>query len=598
VRIPSTKHQQLRELTVAMCLGRIGTRIQKREVRGLAQNSFDFLEGPNVDMTSESDIIRNVEATILDQKHKQFMLMHRPNDIAIPHLLKVLGHIDRTLISELNDESFLRQRAFMQTVLSAAGHCLRWLSTSSSNIVLLRNASWKKLDEEALDLLGWGISYSQLAADHVAWSRGLLTGKADQRNKIISFEPPDNLDSSFLASQSIAEETLAESFFKEFPYESLRGGFQVWLRQFKLTSVMDSNMWHVEQDGRAYEAASSWTEMVVWPELLNETDLEGYTLGDFRRLYTSLFLVAQYCAWAEDAIDSTQGPENEGGSIVFNDSESRIVHWLSEISGVEQSSVHNILCDLIFDTNDFHSSLANQPFVRSKSRQIFLLARLLPLLEPSRMISGALLKGKKKKVYERVVNTLEQSNLDMIESYIKNLGLAVFREKKIFANSNFEVEPDFLLLDKERKELLIIEYKHTLTSIGPSEVVSKVKTLEEGKGGIKQVQKYLAILKQNTFPLDGHNIAPADGYQIYGLLLFRWPMVLPLKTPPDMNIIDWISLKEILSWTDGISISHLIDLINKRPDLPLNPKGWKQDAFEIKVDEWTYKHTIFVPGNY
>jgi hypothetical protein len=41
------------------------------------------------------EIIRYIERTVLDSRFKQYMLVRRPRELAIPHLLKVFGHIER-----------------------------------------------------------------------------------------------------------------------------------------------------------------------------------------------------------------------------------------------------------------------------------------------------------------------------------------------------------------------------------------------------------------------------------------------------------------------------------------------------------------------
>ena len=88
-----------------------------------------------------------------------------------------------------------------------------------------------------------------------------------------------------------------------------------------------------------------------------------------------------------------------------------------------------IVNDLTFNTNNFHSSISSQPFVKSKRDKIFLLSRFVSILNPMRMIAGALHKANKQKIYANFVQVLEQSSLDQIEKAFLKLKFKIFEKK-------------------------------------------------------------------------------------------------------------------------------------------------------------------------
>jgi hypothetical protein len=534
-------------------------------------------------------LIRKIEATVLDQEHKKYAITRRPDDVAIPNLLRALGGVDRVLSNtELSKEAFLKQRSFMQEVLSGVGHCLRWISQEPTSPILLLDNLLPHVAGEARDLLSWGIEYARLAHDHAAWSRGNLNASLDPDTKVISFDYRADFDHSFLISQAAGEERSSELFFQNFPYEDIQNGFRTWLRNFDPEPVIGRIGWRVDQDEGCHLAISGWLDRAIWPELPPETGLGAYTLGDFRRLYTTLFLIGQYCAWVEDYMDARYGVEGSPDSVIMSDTEQNMIDWLCEASGVARRSVRGILRDLLFDTSDFNSSLGNQPFAGSRSSRLFLLARLIPVLEPSRMLAGALSRGKGKPIYDALVQILEQSNLGRIEQSIRDLGFAVFREKRISYDTG-EIRPDLLVLDRRDGELLIIDYKHMLAPFSVSETLGKLRVVEESDEGVTQVHRYLRVLRNNPPLLDGKLVEPS---RIYGLLLFGGPMPLPIKSDPIVSVIDWVSLRDILSKNSGTSIRDLVTYVRNRPDLSTDMGDWRQVYYDIKVEGWTYRHPI------
>jgi hypothetical protein len=208
-------------------------------------------------------------------------------------------------------------------------------------------------------------------------------------------------------------------------------------------------------------------------------------------------------------------------------------------------------------------------------------------------------KREKRKVYARFVQRLEQSTLDTIEKAFRSLGFEVLREKTLVDGNGLEVKPDFLVYDESDREILVVDYKHTLTPLNPSQVILKSTTLRESKEGIEQIRKYLTFLRDNL-PLVSSQISHGKNVErIHGLLLFRWPMPIPASIDPEVKIIDWVSLSRILQQGNPVALAGLMNWVETRPDVGITTEQIKLIPEEIRVDEWTYKRFILAlrPAN-
>jgi hypothetical protein len=537
--------------------------------------------------TEQSEIIRKVENSILDQRYKQYALMNRPPELAIPHLLKMFGHIERDISNseELRERSLLGRMQFLDITVEALGYCLRWTIEAPKSHIYLPKASWFRLDLEAQEFLGWGINYARLVCDHIGWSRGFLNASVDQAEKKIRFSTPD-LNSILLISQASAEGVYSDVMGRDFPFDDLEKDFGAWSQRSTMRLKGFDVPWALERDTSAFRLLAEWSKRHIWSALSADTDLHGYTLGDFRSVYTGLLLNGFYHARMEDLMDARFGSENEAGSVICSLPQDDMCEWLSEVSGVERSAAESILKDLTFDTTSPSSLICDQPFVRSKTGMYFLLMRLLPLLKPDRTLAGALHQRGKEDVYANIVQDMEQSALDEIEDQLRDAGLIVLREESVQDERGQRITPDFLVCDDTGQTLLVLDYKHALAPRGAAEVSRKLKAFSEWE---QQVRKYVSFLRRNM-----HLIRPRmnidKGCNVRGVILFGWPT--PLPTLSTVDAVDWVSMKEYVSQKCEVCAQDLIDWIAAPPHIPVDPERWRIVEMELQVADWTYVREI------
>jgi hypothetical protein len=540
----------------------------------------------------DQQTIRDIERRVLDKKYTQFSLFHRPPDTALAHLLKVYGHIERELKSNeaFKDMSFLKRVSVSQSMLSSLGHCVRWLATPPQQPIALPPATWQELDEEALRWLAWGKDYAKLVADHSTWTQGITSVTIDRDTRTITFTYPDNLNILSLLHQSAAQQRIEDDYSAAISFEALEPFFVGWLQNVE----RQRGVFHAPQaliDARAHAIALAWLNNSVWPELQPDMPLGGYTLQDFRQLFAGLFVNSLFISWAEDRMDELYGPENEGGSIVIIHSEREMPTWLSALTGISAPAARALLTDLTFDTRHLHSSLANQPFVRARTGQYFLLGRLISTLDPARMLAGALIHGGKERFYDRIGRQFEQPMLRQMETAFTRAGFAVLCDQSI-RSGGVTITPDILVFDRANNTLLVADYKHHLTPLSTLEVINRRRELQAGKQGRAQIHRYLQFVAASRAAVGRLLNADIGTAALVGALIFRWPLPIPLEEMPDVIVTDWTSLEAMLGAPDLLTLPELVDWMRIRPDCGIELDRWGYETERIQVDDWTYVHQI------
>ncbi|GIP35968.1 hypothetical protein [Paenibacillus sp. J2TS4] len=540
-------------------------------------------------MLTERDIriIRKIEKEYVDEEYKKYKIIYRANDLTIPLLLKFLGDFIRDLDNDnsLKLINYLQRNYLNSHVISGVEHCFRWLSKKPAITLPTSIYTSHEAESEIKNLIGWAIQYSKISINYVAWSRGLIHATLHETKKHISFAVPEEANIKFIIYQSVSEKKHWDTYIDSIPYVELKEGFPVWIK--KCTFEIDNYEipWNLYKGTSAHSAVLKMMSNTILPELPYNTNLGDYTLGEFRKLFTALFINFTYYTWVEDYYDKKFGSENIFGSSPVCLPEGDMVSWLSEMSDVDKISIKSMLQDLIFDVSNFHSKLVYQPFIASFNN-IYTLPRLIARINPARSLTGALNKGNKKKIYDRLICDLEQANLLKIQSFFNRYGFTTYKEKKLTINGK-QLSPDLLIFDEKNNDLLILDYKHFLAPLGASEVAYK---MSEAKKGIKQVKMYFDILSSNKEYLE--KLFGKNNINIYGLLLFRWPTPIPLSSIPEVNITDWLSLQEFFSRNSNGTIQETINWIQKRDDLNEYTKQISWHTEDISVGNWTISTMI------
>jgi hypothetical protein len=418
----------------------------------------------------------------------------------------------------------------------------------------------------------------------------MLQASVDSINKIIKFFPVSNFDQVFFLSQQIELQQILEALFNTLPTQVLGRDFQKWKKQFRVVDRGFDFPPALARKLPSYTAVANWLEECLLPNVNPAQDLGGYSLIEFRHFFATLFINCNFSMWLEDSFDSTFGSVNDFGTLVLTLPYKSMITWLQKMSGLKISSIKAIVTAFTFDASDLHSSLTVQPFVLSSTRHLFLLPRLIALSDPGRMLVGAMNKGVGRPIYAKLVESISRTALSEIAAMFRDLGLEVWQEKKIIDYNGKELTPDLIILDRNKSELIVADYKHSLTPVGPSEVIYKLSELQKG---LKQVHSYLAAVRSEKTRISG--IRQQGTNNIMGLLIFGNPMIVPMYIDPDVAITTRHSLKQQLTRQHFTALSDLLIWIRTRPDLPFKQDEMKEHTIEIMVSEWKYSRTVFMP---
>jgi hypothetical protein len=431
------------------------------------------------------------------------------------------------------------------------------------------------------------MQYYRLSIDHILWSRNMLQANLDVTNKVVKFSAFSNFDSAFLLAQHSDNQRALETLHNALPIQELQRDFERWQRHFKVVDGGFSFAEDVARQLASYPAVLHWLETGVLPGIQANEDLGGYSLDEFRRFLAALFINCNFWMWVEDGFDELFGSEHDFGTSMLTLPDSAMMQYLQRMSGLRIDVVKAIVRVLTYDASNFHASLTNQPFVQSADKRLFLLPRLIALSNPGRMLVGAMNKGVSRQVYDKLIESLSQVALAEIASVFQGLGLEVWQEKKIPSNQRKFLTPDLIVLDRAKGELLVADYKHSLSPVGPSEVVYKLAELEKG---LKQVRSYLSVM--STPANWSTEIQSLEINKIMGLLIFGYPMVIPMRVDPEIVVVNKFSLYEQLTPQLFTTLSSLIDWAKTRPELAFQPGRLREYEWEVRVSDWTYKRSM------
>lgn len=533
------------------------------------------------------DIIRTVERTVVDTQAETYQVLTLHEDDAVICMLKVYSDYLRKM-NITNDNLGYANPNYMLT--GGLNHTIRWvLEKRTKNSIRLDPRKWHEFSQEAMSFLSWGMEYNGISQQYVAYSKGILQADVDETKRIIEFKPKVEYNKAFILSQQLSFGLMYKHLVATGPTNLLDSLFFDWYAQVQFDPVQYNITvpWRFLVEGNIYIEVLDWFENNVLSELSPQTDLGGYTLKEFREFVCRLYANCFWVTSLENRFDQKFGNENAIDSLVIGLPRNDIIIWLSEITGTRKEIVERILLDLTFDHMRFDASLLNQPFIATSTGLIYLLPRLFASISFERMLSGAMNKGKKKEVYSSMINAIEKGILRQIETLLDD-NYHVLIEPTFKNEQGKIITPDILFFDGTT--LLVCDYKHFLNPFSPAEVITKMQEIEKG---VKQVEKYRIFLEESRELLTQKFGEIVKDIPISGLLLFRWPMPIPIKNNPSIGMIDLISLKSVLKEVENLSIVELLQWIRTRPDLLRRSDDISEKIIESKVGGWSFTRSAF-----
>lgn len=528
--------------------------------------------------------IRLFESEVLDKVHLDFEFYKYSEDIVIPYLLQFYGDIERRrndfLKSGFTEESF---GFYLTNMMHGIGHCIRWIKQQTKPIYNdAGNHSPTYIHEITLDFVNWGMIYYSIAQEFTLWSRKIKEATIDDQIKTITFLHPDTYDYSKVHGLQLQYNNGLQEVYTRYPHEKMEDDFIEWVKDLDLTNppIANSINWTKAKDSRSYPFLLSTIAEIIFPELPAETDFDGYNLQQLREFFTLLFLTFHFIRWTEGLLDEKYGMDHSFGSNPLYLSATQFRQLTAKTTGLSFGVVGSIIDDLTFDHKNFHSSITIQPFILSGSGVFYILPNVFTQLEPSRMIVGSLNKGTKKKVYDRLINQIENVSLKRIEAVITEGDRWKCHNTPTIKFAGKQYQPDLIIVSHSDRYVCVIDYKHFIGPITASEVEYR---MSEMRKGITQVTNYKFVLSQLK------RIGPEaiDGYNVFGILLTHKAM--PIPVPLNLDII----ITATDSFKTGVGNCHReqegLDQLQTRlksMEISTVVEGFSSIDDEIKVKDW------------
>ncbi len=538
--------------------------------------------------------IRAVEAQILDKHHEGHPLLRRGELEAVSHRLKVYGNLVRDFFSpelrEIATDSWLTELELWTRALEQG---LRWTLEHCQPRKESSGDSWSQIDDEALSLLAWARSYVKLGNDHTTASRGHYIALCDEVLREIQFRFKSNNDLTMLTCQLASWPVHTNAMLKGMPEPERHRLFDSWLAKVDLSRLNNpESLPHFEHDsiGADFQGVMEWGRRSILPELGDHQDLAGFSLGQLRTFWAHLFVECQLVTRLEHHVDNVIGPDNDLGSVMYQASELELAAYFAQKYGLENHVVLSIIDCLTFDPKSPKSTSTNSPFVKTCCGTVSLLCQRVVALDPNIMVASALAKRSRKRVYEALVNEIEQHNVVAIAAAFRHAGFVVLAQESLASGQGDSICPDIIIYEPATQQVLISEYKHALPPIGAGEVDNRLRDLDEWTD---QVRRYLRFAAENReaimAKLGGGQISRVDG-----MLLFRWPLAIPGVLQEDITYSDWASLSVAVRKVEGLAIKDILRFYRFPRDAEQTMRKWEMGEERITVGEWTYRRPLVV----
>src|SRR5262249_7639700 len=149
----------------------------------------------------------------------------------------------------------------------------------------------------------------------------------------------------------------------------------------------------------------------------------------------------------ESHVDKVIGPDNDLGSVMYQASEPELAAYFAEKYGLDDQAVLSIIDCLTFDPKSSKSTATNSPFVKTGCGMISLLCRRIVTIDPNIMAASAFAKRSRKRVYEALINEIEQHNVVEIVAAFRNAGFVVLAQERLEDVQGDRIYPDFIIYE-------------------------------------------------------------------------------------------------------------------------------------------------------
>jgi hypothetical protein len=537
------------------------------------------------------DKIRKFEAEILDKVHEGYEFYKYSEDIVIPYLLQYHGDIERRrdyfIEKGFTETSF---SFYLTNMMHGVGHCIRWIKKQNSpQFINVDHLTPNGIHEICGDFINWGMVYHRIAQEFTIWSRKIKQATLDEENRTITFIHPLDYDYSKVYGLQLLYSAELQEVYASYPHEKMEEEFSEWIKDIDLSNppIANSIDWAKGLHSESYPLLLKSINEILYPELPENTSFEGYNLLELRQFFTLFFLTFHFIRWVEGVLDAKYGMDHSFGSNPLYLTSSRFRQLAAKITGLSFTVVGNIINDLTFDHKNFHSSITIQPFILADSDTYYILPNLFTQLEPSRMITGSLNKGPKKKVYDKLINQIEKFCLQKLENTIAEAGLWKCFNTKTIKLGGKQYQPDLIIVNTTESTLCVIDYKHFIGPITASEVEYR---MSEMRKGIDQVVGYVSTLSQLK-KLGDENI---EGFRVCGILMTHKPMPIPIPLNLDIVITDSNSFSSAVVYCheNNYGLNYLFKSLNNE-GLTHIVEGFIGEDEEVMVKDWKIIRQIF-----
>jgi hypothetical protein len=453
----------------------------------------------------ENDRLMRRFESDLDSYHNSLPLMRRNPG---PALYAVMAAYDSMFlplreVSAQMDETAIGSRQAIRAIVQSINPALLWI-TSEWGAVCPDPAADVPLIDDGGNFLTHAREYFQLSAFHIMYSRGLMSVECDEEKRLVRFVRPTTRDFPDGFASAVVSQRATKRH--DCDREQVTLAFMRWLSRASYR-LERGRIHFTGPRALANKEIIDIANLFAMPEALelsDETDLIGFTMGEFRRFWLGLH------GWSIAATELylrlvDNGVAQERCMPTQIVSEREFFDTMSYLTELEPQVLESITSRLSYDVSDLKRDVFLQPLL-SSSGSISWCPLWIKQSRPERnMLKLMSRSGTLGNAAATIIGSRERQMLNELGLLLAKKGGYDYKLNRLLRHEGQSSEVDLLAYNRKAPtEVLLVEAKAVLAVDDVAEVQSATEHFIKAQTQLERAIRILISMsndrKRLTFP--------------------------------------------------------------------------------------------------
>jgi len=530
--------------------------------------------------------LRKAETEELDKFHRRFALWRRPRASARLQLLRA-HQVRRVAVLRAQRRAPWRAASQLLENRLGLGYALEWAFGPCAAGGCPHAATDRAVLPEAAEVLEHATAYSLLSDAHRAFGRGLFALEYDTERKSFRFGITPRWSLNAVWARALEREE-ADAAKLAAPRAAPRELVAAIRRFAGVTGPDEVTIdWAVATSKEARSYGEWYMQAMAW-ELPGEWDLDGYTLADFRRLWQTVWVIAQIHAAAHlpaASLGVTRHVRMETWVPVRTSDAWR--RFVTDVSGLDVSVVSAIIDDLTYTPRAVNTGPVLRPFIPVDGADVALCLDCVQNSNPEHNLLRAINRAPSRKAaYDQLSSRKEELFLREVTPELQTLRIKHAKPRREIRGLT---DIDLLLWQEKTGTLLVVELKWLLPGGDINDVDENDQAFE--KAARDQVLPAVQYLRDHVAEVLPRWIPGADASKvrrIEGLIVNKTEAGTGGPAAQSVPVVDWPRFWRHLCKDGPRDLHQVYRWCANRPDRKQRAREFVAGETEVKVGGYTY----------